>query len=548
MGNSIDPVIALAYKNPVIQDPNQSLAQALQVRSLAGQVQQQPAQAQALNLENQQRAVQLQQQQLDLDDQKKLRQAFIDSNGDLDKYQQSAIQAGVSPKNLMAVSQSILEQRQHLATLGETQLKVQQGHAQAWGNEAQGLLSITDPAQRAVQYPLAIDRLVKAGTLTPAEAQQMRQGPVPTDQDLQGHIAAAGMLDKEAERAKNAQQLQHNLAMAPLEERSAAANATDAELKAGDQQKADLAQQLAGAKTAGDYQRILDNAPHKVATQFDDMTGKDPGSPLTADDQRAIRRKGMTVEQQVMDDYRKSTQVVRQQRADLEAKRVAMEQNNQGRQRSGEVVQANSEILSLQKQEDALNRQRMQLGSAITDGQRWLRATPDQQKTMPTPRYVGPNGESKPLKAEADAQGNTPESVLNDMISRYQGTGPTLKQVIQNKYGQYGRLGVQPSIPLGQVHQAIDDGDAKLLGTATTPGSGQVPAAAAAQQHLESLPKPVAQPGGGNAAPVQPTNPEPGRSFTPPPASILTKVPEGSSFTGPDGGKWKKLNGQAVPQ
>lgn len=103
----IDALIPLSGKNPVIEPPQQVESQVLGTQQQQQQLQVGGQQLQGLQMENQQRAQ-------DLEDQKTMRQALIQSGGDMQKFQNSII-GKVSPKTMFAFNQMQLNQKKVMA-------------------------------------------------------------------------------------------------------------------------------------------------------------------------------------------------------------------------------------------------------------------------------------------------------------------------------------------------------------------------------------------------------------------------------------------------
>src|SRR5690349_19346288 len=86
--------VALEIKPPQSQSP-------LEILSQLGDQRSRNLQQQALTMENQQR-------QMDLQDQQTARQAYMDSGGDMGKFQQLLMQRGASPKMVTQIQQQVL--------------------------------------------------------------------------------------------------------------------------------------------------------------------------------------------------------------------------------------------------------------------------------------------------------------------------------------------------------------------------------------------------------------------------------------------------------
>src|SRR5260370_1558156 len=114
----------------IAQAPQNALAEYARVAGLKAQTAalqqqtQQRAQTGPIDLQKQQ--LDLQQQQLDMQDQQKVRDAYRDSNGDLDQFQKKLSTAGVGPKAALGATTMINGMRQSVNSLGESDLKLTQ--------------------------------------------------------------------------------------------------------------------------------------------------------------------------------------------------------------------------------------------------------------------------------------------------------------------------------------------------------------------------------------------------------------------------------------
>lgn len=175
------PLPALAIKQP--ESPLSQVGQIMQLKNLAGAGKLQEAQ-----IAEQQ--IQLQQQQMALEDQKKIRQAFIDSNGDLGQTIEKASKLGVNPQKLIELKNSQIDQQTKLQTLQKDELANTKAKNDAIGGAAQAILSVA-PELRPQAYALKMKELVSQGIIPPQAAQQ------PYDEDTVKLHAAAAMSAKD---------------------------------------------------------------------------------------------------------------------------------------------------------------------------------------------------------------------------------------------------------------------------------------------------------------------------------------------------------------
>lgn len=154
---------------------------------------------QSMLQQRQMQSMQLQQAQLDLDDQKKIRQAFMDAQGDMDKTIDLSAKAGVKPQTLLALKNSALEQKQKLATLSKDQLENQKGLIDLTEKSAERVMN-AKPEDRAGVYANERLGLVKAGL--PAE--QIPE-QYPGDEFVKLHATAANASKKQIAEVEKAQ-------------------------------------------------------------------------------------------------------------------------------------------------------------------------------------------------------------------------------------------------------------------------------------------------------------------------------------------------------
>lgn len=222
-----------------------SVGKLMQLRQM-----QQQAQAAPVELQRQQEALkseqmQNQQQQRDMEDQQKIRDAFMQAGGDMDRTIDLAAKSGVQPKTIFALKAQYLDQKTKLATLDKDTLANHAKQAELVGGTAQSILALP-PEQRLPAAQQSIQSFAQQGILPPDQAQQLLQGlpqdPAQLEQFLKLH-ALAGMSSKD--------QLDTE-----LKKRSTAAQEMTAQARAtaaGKPTEASLANQVAG----GDPQKAL---------------------------------------------------------------------------------------------------------------------------------------------------------------------------------------------------------------------------------------------------------------------------------------------------
>jgi hypothetical protein len=279
----IDPSIALSYKSPQIPDMAEGLIRGMQLKGMQQQ--------------QQMGSLELQQKQIEMQDQATMRQAYMESNGDLEQTLQRAMKSGASPKALMGLRSSMMEMQQKAANLSETQLKVQQGHGAALSSEASGLLSEPDPAKRMAAFPGSVQRLVSGGYITPQDGQKMLTSaaadPSTLSDDNLKMLVAHGMTAKDqADTALKARTVQ-------AEADTAAARALTAKTSADK-----LTAELPGITAEGQQkQRVLagTNPQGITADQQATLAGQAATRAQTASHNAVEERQGagrLSVEQQ----------------------------------------------------------------------------------------------------------------------------------------------------------------------------------------------------------------------------------------------------------
>ena len=157
-----------------------------------GYVSMQDAQAKALTLRNavqqaglqrqlgaqqlQEGAMDLRQKQIDAQDQQTMREAYMQSGGDMAKTQQIMMQRGASPKAISQIQQQMLATQEAHAKLDETTLKNEAAKTQAIGSAAQSVLDMPDEATRTVNWPAVREQMIKLGHASPADVPEQYPG------------------------------------------------------------------------------------------------------------------------------------------------------------------------------------------------------------------------------------------------------------------------------------------------------------------------------------------------------------------------------------
>jgi hypothetical protein len=173
----------------------------LNLQHLQQQIPLQQQQLQAAQLENQQR-------QLDMQDQQTARQAYMDSGGDMNKFQSLLMQRGASPKMVGGIQQQLAAAKKQMADTDEVTLKNEQArHDQARG-AIQAFESNPDEDAKTAQYPSLLQGLKPL--LTPQEFKDWNaQHPTyPGAQAMQFHansLATGSQLAKEEVERRNAE-------------------------------------------------------------------------------------------------------------------------------------------------------------------------------------------------------------------------------------------------------------------------------------------------------------------------------------------------------
>lgn len=176
------PLPALSIKQP--ESPIEQFGRAMQLKQLAG-----AGKLQQGELQMQQ--MQLEQAQMQLEDQKKIRQAFVDANGDLDSTIERARKAGVNPQTLLQLKNAQIDQATKLQTLKKDALDNMKKQNDAIGASAQAVLGVS-PENRPQAYQQEMKKLLAQGIVSPEQA----AAPYSED-DVRLHAAAAMTADQQ---------------------------------------------------------------------------------------------------------------------------------------------------------------------------------------------------------------------------------------------------------------------------------------------------------------------------------------------------------------
>ncbi len=422
----IESSIPLHIRPVEMPDPLKAAGNALALR---GQIQRGQMQQQ----EMQQNQLQLDKMRRDKDDDETLRKLYLENQGRLPDVVKAA--AGrVSPERYKSLVQLELEDRTKRATLTNEENKVRESAADRLAGLLDGVRK-APKEQRAQRWTDAVgvatrDNLLKPLNLNPERIPQEAPDDTQLDFMMAGFLGEAAMSRRATEQARQ-------------EASKATARRADVETETAkitqEQKQLQLAGQKIGAATNLDeYRSAYGKLTVDEARRFGFHDPEGPDFNLDKAITHA-RNLSMTGAQQTTARHQGTIENLQRQRVELERARLDLQ--NKGS--SADQRQAYSEISRLENQEDAINRQRLQLGQAIGAGD----------------RYITPSGIAKPLKEAAAENNTTVDALIDDMRARYAATGPTLKRVIRDKYQQYGRLGVTASIPIADVNAAVDAGD-----------------------------------------------------------------------------------------
>ncbi len=138
--------------------------------------------------------LQLQQQQTDFDDQQKLKQAYSDAGGDLLKTQENAMKLGVSPKLIINLKSSVLQQAKDMADLDEKKYTALKSKNEIVGGKINAVLS-APPEQQPTAYQAARAELIQQGLIDPTHAPEQFPGAPALNEMFMQTRTGSQMLD-----------------------------------------------------------------------------------------------------------------------------------------------------------------------------------------------------------------------------------------------------------------------------------------------------------------------------------------------------------------
>lgn len=278
----IDPSIPLQVKSFEAPDIGQAFTKML---ALKGMMQQQ-----------QMGQLQLQQTQQEMQDQQKLRQAYMESGGDLEKLRTRAMELGVGPKSMMALNQGLLKQRETLANISDKELTVKKSVTQALGSGAQAVLQLP-PEARAQGYAEVRSNLIRQGMIKPGdapeqypgdEAVQLHANSARTSQQIIDSILKERQVKADETRAQAAAtQAQTGQNRETREQTESTARLPGVQAETETKVRQNAAAVLGSATDQADYEKKRGSLPFAVARQFPDQFNRE-----------AVLRVGMAPAQQ----------------------------------------------------------------------------------------------------------------------------------------------------------------------------------------------------------------------------------------------------------
>lgn len=479
----IDPNIALSVKAPEVENPVDSFGRVLSLKNLMqqGQLHQQQMEENRLKMQQQRDA-------MAGDDALAGLYAQHAKSGPDGGMDWDAVETGLAQQGHGKLAQSIGTQRraeQRLA-LDDHQKKFTLARDQ---NKMAGELvgpianasADTAPEDLESMYQTARQSAARAGLDMKAHPETLLNPDGTPNPAAVNHVVGLyhGAMGAEQQAVRHQADLDFAQKLVEFKDK-VASGAPDTEKKwlsyvaglasaAGDQQHWDAA--LLSAKKAG--------APDTVLSQFD----KD----YSPDAVTRAANLGMSPEQREAAGQRKdSADALAAYRDESLALRAEVASRERGQTANSQAVdrrQAVTEIDKFNLEESKLNRMRLQLGQAIGSGA----------------VYISPTGVAKSMKDAAKENDETTAGMIADMVARYRQATDELHQLIPNKYNVYGRLGVTPTVPLADIHAAIDAGDAKLKKKYPDLFGGAAPAAGPPAAPAGSAP-PTAAPATATAA------------------------------------------------
>lgn len=153
-------------------DPMEQFSRAMALKNM---LQNAPLQHEALQQQVQAGAQENQMRELQMQDQQRVRQAFMDAQGDPDKTVDLASKAGVNPQLVIGLRNSFLEQKQKLATLTKDQLDNQKKIVDMSEASAQRVLTAKPEDQPGV-YANERQQLLQSGLFSPEQIPEQYPG------------------------------------------------------------------------------------------------------------------------------------------------------------------------------------------------------------------------------------------------------------------------------------------------------------------------------------------------------------------------------------
>ena len=310
--------IAQGVAPPQVETPTQAAGHMLQLRSLAQQGQMQD--------------LALQQQRQDFQDQQTMRQAYMESGGDMDKFQQLLMQRGASSKAIQDAAMQRLTMRETLAKLNDQELKNTAARHDQLRGQIGAFESQPDPVKQQ-QYLPTLKQWAQNGLLTPEEYSQALQAHAqyPGAEMMQMYANGLRSGTQAAEevikdRTAKAAEVRANATATQAQTGQTRLNAELPGIQADQQNKARVsaATQLGAAKTPEEYQSILATLPYGVAKMFEGKTAQQ------------AQQLGMTPDQQVTTagqaESRQQTAAHNKVIESQGAQRIAIERQNAVRQ------------------------------------------------------------------------------------------------------------------------------------------------------------------------------------------------------------------------
>ena len=435
--NQTDAEIPLMYRPPQVENPLQVMGQVQSLRNMAQQ-------GQALGLENQQRQMQMQSQQA-------MRQAYLDSNGDINKVPGLALKNGAQPQDVQALVSHVIEQKKNLAQLDEATVNTKAKVADRLAGMGQAAINAKDPISTQSAWDAFRQEAAKHADPNDPQFAQLYPAQYPGADDAQMRV----------NRLKSIQQLSteaHQTIIATNAQDTAKARLLSAQaVKEGQDQTThdkavgDTAKYLSGL-SAQDYLTAL---PH---VQGSNPTVGAAFTPDMAGNAQRILRVGMTPaqvqaaqHQDTAEQHAQDTaaETARHNQADegIAQDRLDFKKTQQAKTQTASDKADQAVVGKAMRDESRLNMARTKLGQALSGGKFYLEADV--------------NGNLKPQKPIA-GDDETKADQMRDMQASYDRLSEQLKDTVETKNNAFTRLGVTPKVSTEQAHAAIDAGSQQL--------------------------------------------------------------------------------------